>query len=281
MGIDWFRMRPKSNVEIDEIRDLVEIQRTSFQKAGIRNYSDSESEHSLDEHKQQYLKSSAALKSYLDIEQWAEDEKTRVCFRVHPITGYHLFPIEWQQQAYRTILPSELAAQLTRWREHIAAIKQGEYQTYLKYRFLYETSLQLFNDWDELRFLVDESLSRTNNWVRKPAVVEVRNQLLELPPPEIYPAPLWSYWYAWPHKVDERVDEHYFKQQRYLLSFWQLNKKWNSRVPKNRKKSYSHRDNLPSFESFISMADDPWLHEFFNWVETCCCQEGKGLFLDY
>jgi hypothetical protein len=213
MGIDWFSMRPKPNVDVDEVRNLVEIQRTSFQKSGY-SYSnwmpkyDFESEHLFDEHKQQSLKSSEALESKLDIDLLSEDEKT-VCFRVYPITGYSVFPIEWQQQAYRTILPSELPAQLTIWREHIAAIKRGEYQTYLKYRFLYETSLEQFQHWDELRFLVDKSLSRTNNWVRKPAFVEVQNQLLELPPPEIYPAPLWSYWYAWPHKVDELVEGHY------------------------------------------------------------------------
>jgi hypothetical protein len=285
MGIDWFSMRLKPNVDIDEVRDLVETQRTSFQKAGY-SYSnwipkyDSEFEHSVDEPKQQYLNSSKALKSYLNIDRWTEGEKTGVCFRVFPITGYDVFPIEWQQQAYRTILPSELPAQLTIWREHIAAIQQGKYQTYFKYRFLYETSLELFQDWDELRSLADESLSRTNNWARKPAFVELRNQLLELPPPEIYPAPLWSYWCALPNQVDERVDGHYLKQQRYLLSFWQLNKKWNSRAPKNRKRPYYHCDNLPAFETFISMADDSWLHEFFGWAETCC-QEGKGLFLDY
>jgi hypothetical protein len=201
------------------------------------------------------------------------------CFRVYPITYRDIFPPWLRMRAYRTFQPEELGQQIQIWKSWRAEILEGRHRRYLLDVYLYETTLVLIDHWQYLQGAAQASLSKTTAWAQKPAFLSVRHEILNLPCPELYLAPIC---------VDSAAAEPHFNaadDPRHKAVWEEIEKMialaraWDSKVKKSWKLRH-YRNYYRTFDRFLGLADDPWLVEFLNWANECCAR-GMGLYLDY
>lgn len=277
MGIDWQPMKLKSGVSRELVGEIIDTQAKSFQAnpyywdtSGLLT-SDSEPGKESEDLINIYVKSSDALRDCLEI-------YTDTIFRVYPITHSIIFPPEWRLAALRTFLPEELPSQLSDWYDYLVAINEGFYRPYLFQLYLYEISIDLFTHWKYLRETAEFTLEKTNAWARRREFVEVRQEILELPQPHIYPSPLWSYFRTLNHSIDYANDIDYCGILSFSETVVKLTRAFDSKV----KGSWKIRwyDPVPTFEQFLEGANDDWIQQFMAWTFRCTL-EHKGLFFYY
>ena len=79
---------------------------------------------------------------------------------------------------------------------------------------------------------------------------------------------------------EENAQQQYADLQHYKQELVHLTRQWDRRVPGNWKEHRYRYYHLESFETFLDLANEPWIEEFFEWVGRYC-EENLGLFLDY
>ena len=289
MGVDWFRMRPKADANPEVLIKLIHEQFTYFPYSGGHIKSlytdkilyDNLSEEQLTYYATCYGESSKALQALLEIEPYPplDFPNFEVCWRVYPITYNLIFPRQLRRDAYRTFLPEELPKQLEIWKNYIADVHQGKLKPYLLDLYLYYISKSLYEHWEFFQDSAQASLSRTNNWVNKPALQLLQAQILNLTAPYRHPTPPdlppeKSYYTP---EFISRLNMIYELVQSQAEELVKLTCAWNAKVPKNWK--HRIRGISYNFDEFMELSKDLWLTEFFTWVERCCAQ-GMGLYLD-
>ncbi len=282
MGIDWLRMRPRQGIARADVMALIEIQAASFQallqfwEVSPRAFFDAEASAQAERlYRDQYRASSRALEQALE---FGEDTQAfSVGWRVYPITRNPLFPPEWRLRAYRTYLPDELPEQLAQWKRYIGALEQGKYRGYLFALYLYEASLELYEQWAALAESANAARQKTTAWATKPAFLAACEQIERLEPPTLHPAPLWSTWQDASASYPPEYEGRYHQYQQQLEAIGRARQNWNAHVRGNWKLG---RLRPVSFEQFLARANDSWLTDFFAWADHCCAEQ-MGLFLDY
>src|SRR5262245_31679082 len=128
MSIDYIRMRLKPHIPRTHLINLVEAQAAAFHALGysgilwLDDYDPPLLSHD-DPMWRQYREASDTLWSCLDVDEWRDGMDFYVSSRVSPITNSDVFPVEWEQAAYRTYLPDQLPAQLAAWRQYLTAVR--------------------------------------------------------------------------------------------------------------------------------------------------------------
>ncbi|MGI8333714.1 hypothetical protein ACRYCC_27520 [Actinomadura scrupuli] len=168
-----------------------------------------------------------------------------------------------------TIRQRRLASELERLCEaagHLDRVRHGEHRDYLYAWYRYSTSWHLAHQWQALRERAAAARSRTNNWAVRPALVEIREQILTLPAPNVPPAPHWGADLPAATPPDD-------------LDVWTgPAKAWNTHVPTGQKVRIGQP---PAFGQFLETAlSDQGLTDILNWIEHAI-EDGYGLLLHW
>jgi hypothetical protein len=288
MGIDWYRMSVKPDADRALLSRLVEQQAFAAQALYGWNsdaYTDWVRYHLVNAlHEERYVNASRGLQAVLELPEWDDERRCAAdipdldpCWRVYPITRYPIFPPLWRVRAHRTILPEELGPHLAQWKNWADDVGRGEHDDYLRELHLYATTDWLRYHWSALRGCAAASLGKSNNWTKKPALIEVRDEVLRLPEPQVYEVRIDPSQNP-PERdaLDARYQAVFVEVTRLL----ELNRAWNHHARSNWRVKYGPECYALTLDAFRAHASDPWLQEFFEWAGRCESL-GFGLFFDY
>nr|SBP00721.1 hypothetical protein BN4615_P10237 [Nonomuraea gerenzanensis] len=183
-------------------------------------------------------------------------ETSHPSHRVAVIGANRLFPPEWRQAAWTTLLPDDLTEWSSRWRRWYAAITTGRFHHYLARLRTWDTAHDLAAAQADLTAAAHATEARTNAWTREPAFIQARHLVHTLPPPPSPPAP-------GPPPADDapppgqRTDEEAVAGHLALLR--QTAREFSRTVPAPFKRTIRPPQGHP--------LPDPWLESFFDWLE--------------
>lgn len=298
MGIDWTRMRPVT-ADISHLKSLVEEQALALHQwdwgnedadihsdpCRVLNPDRLPTPEAREEAFQRYAETSRQIRELIMLEPYRPEEQegalSQVSCRVYPISYNPLFPCEWRLSDQRTILPDELPAYHEKWRSHIQAIRQGDYQAYLFEWYLYVESRKAQQFWHDFRGRIADLAKRENAWAKRMRDTDIPQRIMELPQPPAYPAPRWADWAHNPEQPNYHRDARYRALTQANQSMKTLKGAWNSRVAQNAK--FVQYKQEQSFEEFLNESEDgeePWIDQFLRWVAQSI-QENFGLYYDW
>jgi hypothetical protein len=203
--------------------------------------------------------------------------------RVYVISCNPVFPIEWRDEAHRIILPTELPAYYDKWRTHIAEVRAGLWQQYLHELYLFDRvrDEHQYEQFEDLAWSANESLTRANAWCHKERLAPIRDRILQFNAVGSLQAMRAAI--TWP-RFDEsiRAVAVTTEQLQKEAEYWELRRRgtaqimeWNGLVPQNWKLQFPSK---VTYEDFIARAECSWLKGFFAWCEYLI-DRGNGLFL--
>ncbi|WP_346101657.1 hypothetical protein [Nonomuraea maheshkhaliensis] len=197
--------------------------------------------------------------------------------RVNVIGANPIFPPEWREAAWATLLPDELAEWAVRWRRWYDETSAGGFRHYRERLRTWDTSRLLAETQEDLLATARATLDRTNAWTRKPAFVEARHGVFALPNPPTAPAPGPP-----PRTVnDDRVvpgqREQHEVVMRHGVLLEQAARGFSRVVPG------AFKRHPPAFERRPPALPgepvrDPWVEGFFDWLDPVV-RAGQGLYL--
>jgi hypothetical protein len=184
--------------------------------------------------------------------------------RVYVISNNPVFPIEWRDEAYRIILPSELRYFYDKWREYIEDLRAGLWRKYVHDLYLFDrvTDEHQQQQFENLVDFARASLTRTNAWCRKRGLSAIRERILHFNAVdrlkslrEATPRPRFED--AAPAKRETA------EQLQREAAYWDLRqaaaiqiREWNRLVPQKWK---VHSPGKIAFSDFLACADYTWL----------------------
>ncbi|WP_219468027.1 hypothetical protein [Nonomuraea rhizosphaerae] len=192
--------------------------------------------------------------------------------RVHVIGANPLFPPEWRQAAWATLLPDELAEWSARWRHWYAETTAGEFRHYRDRLRTWDTSRLLAETQADLLATARTTENRTNAWTRGPAFAEARHRVLTLPPPPAVPAPGPPPRAAGDDRATPGQRERREAVARHRALLERAAREFSRTVPGAFKRH--PRPSPPAEEP----PRDPWVEEFFGWLAPIV-SAGHGLYL--
>ena len=289
MGIDWIRFQIKPEVDLNQLKDLIEQQALAFQSVSgwYETNSDGQLTYNLMKaiHWDTYQNASNAIEELLIFPEWDEEHNCEadfpdlsLCFRVYPVRNNELFPPLWRVKACRTFLPEELTKQLSQWKQWVDEVLCGIHDEYLRKLHLYETLDSMRYHQSILRGYAIASLAKNTSWAEKTELDEVRQEIFKLSEPFPYEVAIE------PSQKDslqkDKFEEIYRRTMEDILTLIQLTRQWDSKVRGKWKIRYYESCYCLTLEEFRELAEDNLLQEFFKWVGRCV-ELGFGLFLDY
>ncbi|WP_146178280.1 hypothetical protein [Nonomuraea fuscirosea] len=192
--------------------------------------------------------------------------------RVGVIGGNPVFPPEWRQAAWATLLPDELAGWAVRWRRWYAETMAGGFRHYRDRLRTWDTSRLLAETQEDLLTTAQTTLDRTNAWTRRPAFVEARHRVFALPAPPTAPSPGPPPLTVEDDRAEPGQREHREAVTRHGELLDQAARAFSRVVPGAFKR---HPPALPVAEEGVR---DPWVEEFFDWLDPVV-RAGQGLYL--
>lgn len=268
MGTDWYRMLPRPGVSRARLAELIQLQAAAYVSHPI----DYDFEHlpgvpgtdanlGQEDWLEPYL---AAFHELLALVRLADAPD---CYwRIAAIGLNQILPAEWRLAAYRSFLPEELPGRLRQWESYISEVRRGGHRDYLYAWYCYATTRQLEGEWQLLRERATAARDRGNAWAVKPALVEVREQILAMPLPVRSPPPYWDAGRV--VAVSPREDG----ARRLAVA-----REWNRRVPSGQKVRVSQ---VPDFGRQLEEdLSNPWFTECLDWLRVSA-DDGYGLLLD-
>ncbi len=298
MGADWVKFRIPHDADVEEMRASAAFVSAQYDHGYCLHPDFRDDEATRIQFKNEFDKLRGSLEFPLgsELDYWAHNnlaDPLRLdpgqgfdvfdACRVYVISNNHVFPLEWRDASYRTILPDELGEQVERWKRWIDEIRGGKWKHFLHELFLYDRLSDEYQR-EQLENLLSnarESLNRTNAWCHK--------EKLELPRERILRAELITQITAMRNEIDvprfsnadcsrQPSQEQFDREERlfrYQQSAAEQIRDWNRCVPSKWKLRFPHR---PTFDEFIAKAKDPWLQSFFSWCDSLTAS-GHGLFL--
>ncbi|MET7337570.1 hypothetical protein [Nonomuraea sp. NPDC005650] len=192
--------------------------------------------------------------------------------RVAVIGRNPLFPPEWRQAAWSTLLPDGLQEWSVRWRHWYDSVMAGRYRHYLHRLRTWEVSQELAQAQADLVATARATEGRTNAWARRPDFRRARDLVSALPLPPLVPAP------GPPPGTDaedretpgqaareETVAGHRAELERAAREFGRT-------VPSR------FRRNPRWSPGVAELMPDTWLEEFFAWLDPVV-RSGRGVYL--
>lgn len=191
--------------------------------------------------------------------------------RVSVIGANRLFPPEWRQAAWTSLSPAQLAEWSPRWRHWHASISAGRFRHYPARLRTWETCGDLAEFQADLTATVDATEARTNAWTRRPAFLQARRLVRALPPPPSVPAP-------GPPPATPGDDlpipgqrAHAEAVAGHLALLEHAAREFSRTVPGPYKRALR-------LSAAAEPGADPWLEEFFDWLEPVV-RSRRGLYL--
>ena len=282
MGIDWFPFQPNRDDDLGRIQELAERQRRAFHACPEFWFFDAVpppfEENNDGENIQlaEYREASQALRDLLEFGLSEGDLRSIDSFRVAAIARWWFVPPQWRCQAYRTILPEELPAQIATWQDWFSELRRGEMRRYLAQLYLHEITMTRFGAWCGLREGAILVRSLTNTWTRRPHLLQLLSEIDALPEPVIAPWPIVIPSFGEEQSIDEPLRSEISRADADAESLLKLVRRWNRNV----KSGQTGQWELQPFQAFIEQLHNPWIDEFFEWVNRWSSR-GYGLFLDY
>jgi hypothetical protein len=281
-------MRLRPGVDLEELRYLVhrehelsrrcDLLRTDYSARDWAAYKSSEAYHESqgywDLHQSEFVTIANEVDAAIDKELTESDDFPLV-FRTYPVTYNELFPPEWRLSAQRTILPDELPSLLTEWQDFVASVKRGMFRSYLLALFCHHVYREVDNQWFYLKAAAEDALGRTNAWAVRPECRDACRKVMDLPEPLFVPVPVWEAWRS--RTAPDPEKERLWSE----LSAFAENLDEHRRAYNVKARVHQRFDMerwRGGFDGYLDNADDPWLHEFFAWVQRCC-EEDMGLYL--
>ena len=203
--------------------------------------------------------------------------------RVYVLSHNPLFPVEWREEAYRIILPTELPAYISKWRTYIEQVLAGQWPSYLHALYLYDRvhDVHQHQEFANLLRWAEESQTRRSAWCRKEQLVSVRELILQFNALAQLQAMRAAI--PWPKFDEAKPGKKISKQQQAQEEeYWKLFgraaeqiREWNRFVPQNRKAQFP---NKLTYDNYLGHASSSWLRNFFAWCRHLADQK-YGLFL--
>ena len=293
MGVDWIKFKLKGDVNLQELRMWVERQSQNFafsfgylhriEGANDDLFSLTPEEEAI--RRNMYREACDRLEELIDFsnsdESWDWDSLDRPLMRVYPITRNCIFPLEWRNAAYTTILPLDLPRDIAKWKNYLEDVKQGKYRNYLYQLFLKEDYFS--RGWQEtlvdFQSAIEGSYEIDNAWTKKEKFLKTREEVVARKIPNVpeIETPIFD-----PDSACQPLElEIKEKYDRYIEAISMANeniKQWNRCVASNWKVS---RPRWGKFEDYLQAGlESDWLHEFFDWCDRLI-EEEYGLYLDY
>ena len=296
MGVDWIKFKLKSDVNLQQVRMWVERQSQNFafsfgyldriEGANDDLFSLPPEEEAIK--RNMYREACDRLEELIDFpnsdEAWDGESLERPLMRVYPITQNCIFPLEWRNAAYTTILPLDLPRYIAKWKNYLEDVKRGKYRNYLYQLFLFEDyyspgSLSWKTALEDFDYWLEESYNRDNAWTKKEKFLKTREEVVARKIPNVpeIETPVFD-----PSSADRPLElEIQAKYDRYIevisianenIQKWNrcLTSKWRIRLPE-----------FYNFEDYLQAGlESDWLHEFFEWCDRLI-EEEYGLYLDY
>ncbi|MEZ7126042.1 hypothetical protein ACBR40_11955 [Nonomuraea sp. AD125B] len=192
--------------------------------------------------------------------------------RVAVIGVNPLFPPEWRDAAWATLLPDELAEWSARWRHWYAETTAGGFRHYHDRLRTWETSRLLAETQADLLAAAQATEGRTNAWTRKPAFIEARRRVLALPPPPVVPASGPPPRAAGDDRATPGQQEHQEAVTAHGALLGRAALEFSRTVPS------AFKRRLPPLPVTEERRRDPWVEEFFDWLDPVV-RAGRGLYL--
>ncbi|MEU6722708.1 hypothetical protein ABZ917_03220 [Nonomuraea wenchangensis] len=192
--------------------------------------------------------------------------------RVFVIGANPIFPPEWRDAAWATLLPDELAKCSARWRHWYAETTAGGFRHYHDRLRTWETSRLLAETQADLLAAARATEGRTNAWARRPAFIEARRHVLALPPPPVVPAPGPPPRAAGDDRSTPGQQERKEAVTAHGVLLGQAALAFSRTVPS------AFKRRLPPLPVVEERRRDPWVEEFFDWLEPVV-RAGQGLYL--
>jgi hypothetical protein len=192
--------------------------------------------------------------------------------RVAVIGDNPLFPPEWRQAAWSTLLPDRLPAWSARWRRWYDAVMAGQFRHYVHRLRTWEASRELARAQTALIGAARATEGRTNAWTRKATFLRARQLVFALPAPPVVPAP--------GPPVDNPGDDRATPDQaahmeavtEHFALLEQATRTFSRTVPGPFKRN-------PRWSPVVTEpVPDTWLEEFFAWLDPVV-RSGRGLYL--
>jgi hypothetical protein len=277
MGIHWYRMSLKPNIDRAFAATCVEEQTAYIRNAGWGHYEDLREfvDKPNEELAKEYGSASSVLESLIVLDDVDLSGTFPFSRPVSFIATRQIFPAEWRIEAYRSFLPDQLPAQLDKWESYLMAVRTGSYRSYLFHWYLYEQSRLLRELWDRMQFAVQDSEGLTNAWALKPNFQAVRKEVHELSQPPHFSVPHFAEWQP-SDTLDHLQDSLYVDLSQHRMELMRYVRRWNHvGVPSNRRIDHY---NLMTFDEFMMSAHSQEHDKFFDWLQKCC-DYNMGLFI--
>jgi hypothetical protein len=260
--VDWLAARPRSGAAVAELRSLIDAQARQARAAGLLPAQlvpalpdGADVDQDADAHADE------PLRALLDL-----DEAWRP-FRIAVIGRNELFPPQWRDAAWTTLLPHDAATAVARWRWWYEQVVAGTMVHYRRRLAAWDTARKLTEHQATLVGTANLSLTRANAWTQTPALRDAREEVLRLPAVPALAVP-----------VDPSVDDGPDADQDELVEavdahagrLREVTARFNACVPG----PYKCRLLLDAKQG----GRDPWLEEFFDWVDPVITS-GRGLYL--
>lgn len=297
MGIDYSRCSIRPGADRQRLNSLIKQQSVAFQSVSrwqglsqaCSDFDDVEGWLMEQLHSETYTIASKALRELLILPEWDEVQGCATdipdlspCMHVYPITHNPIIPPLWRMQAYRTILPDQLSAQLSEWKEWTAQVAAGQHTDYVR-------RLHMFHDSDFARYhwgYLRGQACWYSDKVGDAHFREIRQKILLLPEPAVWPVPVDPNTRAWYESdaVDATKDEQaHSKMLTEIRTLVELTIAWNRHFKEEcRVPEYGYEgDYYSSLETFKkSTIENGWFQEFLQWTERCI-EHGFGFYLEY
>lgn len=271
MGVDWYPCRLDEGVKRESLEAAIRLSH--------RSYLDAQDDPKLEPFIKSFTRNNEPFNLENEAAVWPEDLLLRkfVSHRVTVICNNPIFPAEWRVNAYRTFAPWELPDVVAQWKSHCREIRNDKHRAYLFEWFLYESTVELVEGYEQLKDLADSSEAEDAKWTQNPELQKVRREIQAIGVPKLLPPPVWEHW---SQQADDQPDVENDTRKSEMLDQLQtlesLNSRWN-RLGRKRMQPLSSYLSFDWQERDYSKWSQDWLQEFFAWVDPLI-QQGYGLY---
>ncbi len=176
MGVDWIPYRVEAGCSREELRELVRLEAAHFRLSEFSSATQLDPRLRLSEAEEGEVRRAYAESGPLNRQLLFKCESHRTSV----VTQKDIFPVEWRTDAERTILPWELAGQLSAWQDYLDEIKQGGHRAYLRQLYVYQHLQDLKTvEVENLVSVAKKSLTASGIWALRPEVGVCGNKVLE------------------------------------------------------------------------------------------------------
>ena len=278
MGHDYYRMRVDAD-KVDELAELIEAQAFACRQYGGFGYDmiqlNPERLPTEDERKEALTRypSPSRIRSTRSCMSKTMTSDADIPNSHRLVVSYmKILPMEWRIEAYRTILPAEVASYLDRWQTFVDETRAGKHLGYWLAFYRFDETYWALDMLDYLKHLVGIVDENTEKWAELLKVTDIPARIAGLSI-NVYEPPRWADWADKPDALSWReaqAQADAFESE--FAPVYALEQDAQQIV-------YIRPLAGPGgWGDFIELMNDEWVDEFLEWVQQTT-EDGMGLYL--